>query len=249
MFQKFIRRWDGRLRKYANRYFNFPDLIKDKDFQNIYSKVVTDKLRYTLTTMERCYSLYKAIQYIAKGNIPGDIVECGVWRGGSAMLAALTLIKNDQTYRKIYLYDTYEGMSKPTDKDIDIHGVPYRLLWKKEKELLTVSLNEVKKNMLSTGYPEENIIFIKGMVEDTIPFTIPNQVALLRLDTDLYESTYHELIHLYPKVIPQGVLIIDDYGHFQGAQEATDKYFSEKSRKILLHRIDYSCRIGIKPTS
>ena len=103
--------------------------------------------------------------------------------------------------------------------------------------------------MLSTGYPEENIIFIKGMVEDTIPLTIPNQVALLRLDTDLYESTYHELIHLYPKVIPQGVLIIDDYGHFQGAQEATDKYFSEKSRKILLHRIDYSCRIGIKPTS
>ncbi len=249
MFQKFIRCWDGRLRKYADRYLNRSDLLKDKDFQSIYSKVGTRKSKYTLTSMERCYSLYKAIQYIAKGNIPGDIVECGVWRGGSAMLAALTLIKNDQTYRKIYLYDTYEGMSKPTDKDIDIHGVPYRLLWEKEKELLTVSLNEVKKNMLSTGYPEENIIFIKGMVEDTIPLTIPNQVALLRLDTDLYESTYHELIHLYPKVIPQGVLIIDDYGHFQGAQEATDKYFSEKSRKILLHRIDYSCRIGIKPTS
>ena len=249
MFQNFIRRWDGRLRKYADRYLNRADLIKDKEFQSIFSKVCSKESKYTLASMERCYSLYKAIKYITKGDILGDIVECGVWRGGSAMLAALTLIKNDQTYRKIYLYDTYEGMSKPTDKDIDIHGVPYRLLWEKEKELLTVSLNEVKKNMLSTGYPEENIIFIKGMVEDTIPLTIPNQVALLRLDTDLYESTYHELIHLYPKVIPQGVLIIDDYGHFQGAQEATDKYFSEKSRKILFHRIDYSCRIGIKPTS
>ena len=249
MFQNFIRRWDGRLRKYADRYLNRADLIKDKEFQSIFSKVCSKESKYTLASVERCYSLYKAIKYITKGDILGDIVECGVWRGGSAMLAALTLIKNDQTYRKIYLYDTYEGMSKPTDKDIDIHGVPYRLLWEKEKELLTVSLNEVKKNMLSTGYPEENIIFIKGMVEDTIPLTIPNQVALLRLDTDLYESTYHELIHLYPKVIPQGVLIIDDYGHFQGAQEATDKYFSEKSRKILFHRIDYSCRIGIKPTS
>ena len=157
-------------------------------------------------TVERCYALYKAIQYITKGDILGDIVECGVWRGGSAMLAALTLIQNNQTHRKIYLYDTYEGMSEPTDKDIDIHGVPYRLLWEKEKELLTVSLDKVKKNMFSTGYPKENIIFVKGMVEKTIPRTLPNQIALLRLDTDLYESTYHELIHLYPKVTTQGVM-------------------------------------------
>ena len=100
--------------------------------------------------------------------------------------------------------------------------------------------------MLSTGYPKENIIFVKGMVEKTIPRTLPNQIALLRLDTDLYESTYHELLHLYPKVTSQGVVIIDDYGHFQGSQEATDKYFSEESREVLFHRIDYSCRVGIK---
>ncbi|SVD44470.1 uncharacterized protein METZ01_LOCUS397324, partial [marine metagenome] len=180
-----MQRWDGRLRKYANRYLHRPDLEKDKSFQSIYSKVGTRESKYTLTSMERCFSLYKAIQYIVKGNIPGDIVECGVWRGGSAMLAALTLIENKQTYRKIYLYDTYEGMPEPTDKDIDIHGVPYRSLWKKEKDLLTVSLDEVKENMHATGYPIENIIFVKGMVEDTIPRTIPNQVALLRLDTDL----------------------------------------------------------------
>ena len=106
-----------------------------------------------------------------------------------------------------------------------------------------------KKNMFSTGYPKENIIFVKGMVEDTIPRTLPNQIALLRLDTDLYESTYHELIHLYPKVATQGVVIIDDYGHFQGSQEATDKYFSQESRDVLFHRIDYSCRVGIKPAT
>ena len=247
MFQNFIRRWDGRLRKYADRYLTRSDLVQDKDFQIIFSKVCSKKSKYTLAPMERCYSLYKAIKYITKGSILADIVECGVWRGGSAMLAALTLIQNNQTHRKIYLYDTYEGMSEPTDKDIDIHGVPYRLLWKKENELLTVSLDEVKNNMLSTGYPKENIIFVKGMVEKTIPRTLPNQIALLRLDTDLYESTYHELIHLYPKVTTQGVVIIDDYGHFQGSQEATDKYFSEESREVLFHRIDYSCRVGIKP--
>ncbi len=246
MFKNFIRRWDGRIRKYTDRYLTRPDLIKDKGFQIIFSKVCSKESKYTLATMERCYSLYKAIKYITKGDILGDIVECGVWRGGSAMLAALTLIENQQTHRKIYLYDTYEGMPEPTDKDIDIHGVPYRLLWKKENELLTVSLDEVKNNMLSTGYPKENIIFVKGMVEKTIPRTVPSQIALLRLDTDLYESTHHELIHLYPKVTTQGVVIIDDYSHFQGSQEATDKYFSQESQALLLHRIDYSCRVGIK---
>ena len=248
MFKNFIRRWDGRLRKYADRYLNRSDLEKDKEFQDLYSKVGTRKSKYTLTSMERCYSLYKAIQYITKGNILGDIVECGVWRGGSAMLAALTLIKNQQTHRKIYLYDTYEGMPEPTDKDIDIHGVPYRLLWKKEKEFLSVSLDEVKKNIFSTGYPKENIIFVKGMVQDTIPNTVPKQIALLRLDTDLYESTYHELFHLYPKTTSQGIIIIDDYGHFQGSQEATEKYLSQNPQKVLLHRIDYSCRVWIKPS-
>ena len=248
MFENFTRRWDGRLRKYADRYLNRSDLEKDKEFQDLYSKVGTRKSKYTLTSMERCYSLYKAIQYITKGDILGDIVECGVWRGGSAMLAALTLIKSQQTHRKIYLYDTYEGMPEPTDKDIDIHGVPYRLLWKKEKEFLSVSLDEVKKNIFSTGYPKENIIFVKGMVQDTIPNTVPKQIALLRLDTDLYESTYHELFHLYPKTTSQGVIIIDDYGHFQGSQEATEKYLSQNPQKVLLHRIDYSCRVWIKPS-
>ena len=220
----------------------FPTDIDTEDLQ-----IIDSVKPFTMTNTERIFSLIQSVRYVIKNDIPGDIVECGVWRGGSAMLAALTLIENQQTYRKIYLYDTYEGMPEPTDKDIDLHGVPYRLLWEKERELLAVSLDEVKKNMFSTGYPKENIIFVKGMVEDTIPNTVPNQIALLRLDTDLYESTYHELVHLYPKVTQQGVVIIDDYGYFQGAKEATDKYFNQESTKVMFHRIDHSCRVGIKP--
>ena len=250
LLKNFFRRWDGKLRKYADRYLFRRDLENDKEFQKIYQRVVPRRHpKYTMTSMEKCYSLYRAVQYIINGDIPGDLVECGVWRGGSAMLSALTLIELNQTHRKIYLYDTYEGMPEPTEKDIDINGIPYRLLWKKEKDLLTIPLDEVKKNMLSTGYPSENIIFVKGMVEDTIPRTLPYQVALLRLDTDLYESTYHEFVHLYPKVSPLGVVIVDDYGHFQGAREATDKYFNEVSPNILFHRIDFSCRVGVKPSN
>ena len=249
MLKKIISRLQKRFRTYSAPHSSRPDIENDLEFQEIYRRVWSQNSKYTMTSMERCYSLYSSIQYITKANIPGDVIECGVWRGGSAMLSALTLIKNNQNHRKIYLYDTYEGMSEPTDKDIDLHGTPYRLIWEKEKERLTVPLDEVKENMSSTGYPKENIIFVKGMVEDTIPNTVPNQVALLRLDTDLYESTYHELIHLYPKVAPHGVIIIDDYGHFQGAQEATDKYFNQESQKVLFHRIDYSCRVGIKPAA
>lgn len=100
--------------------------------------------------------------------------------------------------------------------------------------------------MLRTGYPAENLRLVKGRVEDTLQGTIPDQIALLRLDTDWYESTYHELVHLYPRLVQGGVLILDDYGHWRGAREAVDQYFAENEICLLLHRVDYSCRIGVK---
>ncbi len=108
------------------------------------------------------------------------------------------------------------------------------------------ALEEVKHNLLSTGYPAERISFIKGKVEETIPLNAPPQIALLRLDTDWYESTYHELVHLFPRLSSGGILIIDDYGHWKGARKAVDKYFSENKLDLLLHRIDYSGRICVK---
>jgi hypothetical protein len=104
----------------------------------------------------------------------------------------------------------------------------------------------VKQNLLSTGYPAERLHFIKGKVEDTIPGTCPDRIALLRLDTDFYESTYHEFVHLYPSLVDQGVLILDDYGTWQGAKEATEQYFKEKGINLLLNKIDKPGRIAIK---
>jgi O-methyltransferase len=100
--------------------------------------------------------------------------------------------------------------------------------------------------MLSSGYPERNIIFVKGKVEDMIPGTMPQRISVLRLDTDWYESTYHELQHLYPLISNKGILIIDDYGFWTGAKEATDRYFQENKIPIFLNRIDRSGRLGIK---
>lgn len=201
------------------------------------------------TTTVSLYALYKAVEYIVKRNIPGDIVECGVWKGGSAMVIAYALLKMHEPHRKIYLYDTYAGMTQPTDEDRAIpNGMPAQERWRRNKfsDWGRITLEETERNLISTRYPKKNLIFVKGAIEKTIPNIMPFRISLLRLDTDWYASTKHELMHLYPLLSKHGVLIIDDYGYWAGAKKATDEYFLH--RPILLNRIDGSGRIGVKVT-
>jgi len=110
-------------------------------------------------------------------------------------------------------------------------------------------MEEARANVLSTGYPAAKMAFVKGKVEDTIPASAPRQIALLRLDTDWFESTYHELVHLYPRLSPGGILIVDDYGYWQGARKAVDRYVEEQQLKLLLTRVDDSARMSVKMTA
>ena len=196
--------------------------------------------------------MHQAVQYLVKNNIAGDIVEYGVWRGGSTMCALLELVKLNKTDRQVYLYDTFEGMSEPTEKDANLLGKGAQQLLNESQKTTDdimwcyAPIEDVKKNIESTGYPAQKVNYVKGKVEDSIPQTMPGDIALLRLDTDWYESTYHELTHLFPKLVKGGVIIIDDYGHWQGAREAVDQYFKENNIHLLLNRIDYTGRIGIK---
>lgn len=240
------------LKKVINNYgydIVASDQVMEKEFTRIYSHCK----KFTMTSKERMYSLYKATQYIVNARIPGDFVECGVWSGGSAMIITYTLLEMGDTKRKIYLYDTFEGMTKPGKNDYFLSGKTQyafaQKYWKKKEKddhnnWCYAPLSEVKKNIFTTGYPASNIVFIKGRVEDTIPKIIPHKIALLRLDTDFYESTRHELLYLYPLLITKGVILIDDYGAWAGAKKAVDEYFSRVP--ILLNRVDYTGRIGIK---
>ncbi len=227
---------------------HIPDPVIDKD--EVFLKLYSICKPYTMTSKERMYALYKSTEHIAKKNLPGDIVECGVWKGGSTMLIALTLLHFNNKSKKIYLYDTFEGMSEPTDDDFSLDkNVNAKHFWKKKKkENINLwcfgSLEEVQQNMFSTQYPKDQLVFVKGKVEETIPEIIPEKISLLRLDTDWYESTKHELIHLFPVLQQNGVLIIDDYGHWAGAKKACDEYFADNP--LLLNRIDYTARIAIK---
>jgi len=209
---------------------------------------------YTMTSPARIWALVNAIQYVSENRIKGDICECGVWRGGSSMAAALKL-KSARDFRKLWLYDTFAGMSEPTEHDKVIAGaVPAHNAWKKHQrgdhlnEWCFAPLDHVRHNMKSTGYPLDQTTFVVGKVEQTltVPSNVPGAIALLRLDTDWYESTKAELETLYDKLSPGGVLIIDDYGHWDGARRAVDEFFASRPRKILLDRIDQGGRIGVK---
>ena len=210
--------------------------------------------QYTMTSWERLYALYKSVQYTVENRIPGDLVECGVWRGGSMKLVAHVLRSLGDTNRTLFLYDTFEGMTEPDPAfDIDFSGNEavndWREVQRRGVKWAYAPVEEVQEVIASSGYPMEKVKLVKGLVEETIPATIPASIALLRLDTDWYSSTKHEMEHLYPKLSPQGILILDDYGHYQGARRGVDEYFSKLDKKPLLQRIDYSCRLAIKSTA
>lgn len=205
---------------------------------------------FTLTGPARLATLIHAVTHLVRHRIPGDIAECGVWRGGSMVAVARTLLALGDTNRQLYLYDTFEGMTEPTEHDRDFAGRAAAVLLQEDASSSGVraisSLDDVKSNLLATGYPAEKIVFVQGKVEETIPATLPGTLALLRLDTDWYESTRHELKHLYPLLNLGGFLIIDDYGHWQGAREATDEFLRTLPEPLFLHRIDYTARLAVK---
>src|SRR5258708_6446874 len=198
--------------------------------------------RFTMTTPERLGALCLAVEHVVANDIPGAFVECGVWKGGSTMAAAYTYSRLQRRDVEMFLFDTFEGMSQPGKEDVDASS------GKPAEELLAISsreseiwayapLTEVKKNIERTGYPTDRLHFVKGKVEDTIPGSAPDQIAILRLDTDWYESTKHELIHLFPRLSKNGILIIDDYGAWAGARKAVDEYFAMMGLKPFLNRI------------
>ena len=212
----------------------------------------------TMTSPERIIGLVRAIDYVIQAGIPGDFVECGVWRGGSMSVAARALLtrqRHDHHFadRSLWLYDTFEGMSEPTSADVDLQGQTAERLLRIHRPddrhgVWCISrLEEVQQTMAASGFPRSRTHFIQGKVEETLPTTRPQSIALLRLDTDWYESTRCELEYLFPLLSVGGVLIIDDYGHWQGCRQAVDDYFRLTGQVIHLARMDYTGRIGIKP--
>lgn len=227
---------------------------KSDEFPVDYDAEVTEIIRavrpYTMTGNEKLRGLIQAIRYIAHNKIEGDIVECGVWRGGSMQAAARTLLAAGDTSRELFLFDTFEGMTEPSTVDVRWDGKSAaELLATKDRSSFMwaiASLDDVKEGFQQVPYPADRLHYVVGRVEDTIPAELPERIACLRLDTDFYESTKRELAHAYSRLSPGGVLIIDDYGHWAGSRKATDEFLEALDEPLLLHRMGTG-RIGVRP--
>lgn len=205
---------------------------------------------FTLTSKPMAFALYQAINYLEANNIGGAIVECGVAAGGSMMLAAATLLAHHRCERDLYLFDTFDWLFEQPCPHDGFVGAADTLSKTPGAQTRPrdVSVQQVSTNMATTGYPPERTHLVPGLVQDTLASTPTGDIALLRLDTDFYESTRCELETLYPRLVPGGVLILDDYGKLKGATTATDEYFSQHPNPPLLHRIETQGRIATKPS-
>lgn len=249
ILKKLIRRCGYDLVRRNVKHDRFPVEATDTDRQ-----IALSVAPYTMTSPERVWSVINSVKYIVANDIHGDFVECGVWRGGSAMAIAYKLKELGVSDRTLWLYDTFSGLTTPSPKDIEAHSgksaealLEENAIENENNFLCTASKNEVSTNMLATGYAASNIRLIEGDVLETLNREVPEKIAMLRLDTDWYESTKKELQELYPRLANGGVCIIDDYGYWRGSRAAVDEYFSENKINVLLHPIDATGRIFLKP--
>jgi len=205
---------------------------------------------YTMTNVEKLYAVITAARYVSRHGVPGAIVECGVWRGGSMHAMARALDAAGSHERELYLFDTYEGMTAPGPRDRRSDGRQAAELMasygKTSRVWAYASLEDVEEGFRRVPYPIEKVHFVKGPVEKTIPAEAPEQIAVLRLDTDWYESTAHELAQLYDRLVPGGVLLLDDYGWWQGSREAVDEFIARTGARLYLARTGTG-RVAVKP--
>lgn len=221
-------------------------------------QALVDRCRpYTLASPERIIATADAAAHVVRRDVPGALVECGVWRGGAVLAMILALQEHGVDDREVYLCDTFTGMTRPGTEDVSDFDPPARHTFDRARAAGTRAWEalfgeevfrreDVEALVLGTGYPAARIHFVEGRVEDTLPDQGPERIAVLRLDTDWYESTRHEMEHLYPRISTGGVLIVDDYGHWRGSRQAVDEYFAATGEPPLLSRTDYSGRMAVK---
>jgi hypothetical protein len=215
---------------------NFPE-ITDETFWQLYQIAAP----FSLLHITGFYNLWQSIHYVARNKLPGDFVECGCFLGGAGIFMALLRQHLGMADRTIWLLDTFEGFP---------HGQQDSLVGQ-DQTIGSVRFEnfraEVEDNFAHSVPDCGDVHFIEGPVEQTLPGVDIRVIALLRLDTDFHASTRAEFEHLYTRLVRGGVLIVDDYGIFEGARRATDEYFARLPVMPLLNRIDRGVWAGVKP--
>jgi hypothetical protein len=194
---------------------------------------------YTMSGPARLRGLHDAVMSVCARGIPGDVVECGAARGGSAALLALA-VREYGSPRRVWVFDTFAGIPPPTAADPD-EAVARLYTGSFKGELPQV------QRLFERLQIADRTTFVKGLFQDTVPSAAVGAIAVLHLDGDWYESVKVCLEHLYDRVSPGGIVQIDDYGHWEGARKAVDEFLGSRGVQVDLHRLDYTGRQFIKP--
>ncbi len=198
---------------------------------------------HTMVGVARLDNIRALVEDILANEVPGDLIEAGAWRGGATIYMRALLEAHGDEERRVWVADSFEGLpppdveSYPADAQYDLSGI----------DELAVSQQEVERNFRRYGLLDDRVRFLKGWFKDTLPDAPIEQLALLRVDGDLYESTMDALRALYPKLSSGGYVIIDDYGSLPPCKEAVADYRAEHGITGPIHRIDWTGVYWQKP--
>lgn len=189
---------------------------------------------HTMIGLKRLDNLRFCLEDVLARRVPGDVIETGVWRGGASIFMRGILKAHGITDRRVWVADSFRGVPPPrpdeypADAASDLHTY----------SVLAVALEVVAENFRRYGLLDDQVCFLEGWFRDTLPSAPIEQLALARLDGDLYESTLDSLTHLYPRLSRGGYLIVDDYGAIAACRKAVDDYRSRHGIKEEVARID-----------
>lgn len=224
------------------------------DEENLIRGAISKVSANTMSSFERLATIWQQVRYLDRYNISGDLVECGVWKGGTAgMMALAHLASYSPPRRNLHLFDSFQGLPEPDSSVDGVMATEYSDGHANGKlASIQKCVGALKDSQLllekKIAYPTDLINYHQGWFEETVPASanVLPRIALLRLDGDWYESTRVCLQNLYSKVVSGGVVVIDDYGHWEGCRKAVDEFLNLVKEPVLLNHIDYTGRFWVK---
>ena len=203
----------------------------------------------TMVGHKRLDNVHQLAVRVIEDRVPGDLVETGVWRGGTVILMRAVLRAYGVEDRAVWVCDSFEGLPVPDadDGSGDADLMSGRLVLDAINPFLAVSVEQVQANFERYGLLDDRVRFLPGWFRDTLPTAPIERIALLRLDGDLYESTMDALIALEPRVSPGGFVIVDDYNGLEVCQRAVDDYRRDHHIDAPLHEVDWTAVWWRKP--
>ena len=213
-------------------------LVRRRDIDYTKREVGTDPPGdgETMIGLVRLQNLRELICRVLSDDVPGDLLEAGVWRGGASIYMRAALIAYGDPTRDVWLADSFSGLPEPNleaypqDRGMMLHTSPY----------LIATRDQVQENFRRYGLLDEHVHFVEGWFKDTLHLVPVDRLALLRIDGDMYESTTQALEALYDKVSPGGFVVVDDYNAFTQCREATDTFRGARGIDDPLVTIDWT---------